>query len=182
MVDLGHQHLVRRDPAGAPKACFLRQEKQSWDGERRVTTEVLEAQSVFVSVDDGEQDAPPVVETRLVEIPPGMGPAAHLGGAGLLKAFIVAAVRLALHAPCAVPQEGQRSAAVVGIRAKTKPLVPGRICLLGTIASAGGPLGVLFACRMRWVDAAAVLERAERLKHAVGSVILVAKDLPPASL
>lgn len=54
-----------------------------------------------------------------------------------------------------------------------EPVVPHRVCLLGTLPTGGGPLDIFLACGLWTKDASSVIERASRLRTSAAPVVLV---------
>lgn len=61
-------------------------------------------------------------------------------------------------------------------------IILGRVCLLGTVATGGGPLDVFLARGLAWDDAAAVIERADRLATSTGPAVIVLRAMPEAKI
>lgn len=72
-------------------------------------------------------------------------------------------------------------AETLGLRA-VEPVVPHRVCLLGTLPTGGGPLDVFLACCLREKDAPSVIERAARLRASTAPVVLVWNRPPKRAL
>lgn len=71
-------------------------------------------------------------------------------------------------------------AEAIGAQGAVTAVVPGRVYLLGTLPTGGGPLEVFLASGMRLPDAPSVLEHAERLRASAAPVVIVTQDPPPA--
>ncbi|MBW7905316.1 MAG: hypothetical protein LC135_05240 [Phycisphaerae bacterium] len=66
--------------------------------------------------------------------------------------------------------------------ASVAPVLLGRIYLLGTLPTGGGPLDVFLARGLAWDDARTAIESADRLRVSSSPVVLVAARIPPIEL
>jgi len=69
-------------------------------------------------------------------------------------------------------------ASAVALGAAVAPVLPGRIHLLGTLPTGGGPLDVFLARGLAWDDARTVIESAGRLRASSSPVVLVPARIP----
>jgi hypothetical protein len=68
------------------------------------------------------------------------------------------------------------------LRSSFMTVVPGHICLLGTLPTGGGMLDVFLARGLACDDAASVIERADRLTASKGPAVIVLEELPAPTL
>lgn len=61
-------------------------------------------------------------------------------------------------------------------------VLPDRICLVGTMATANGPLDVFLARGMSWPDGGSIIQRADRLASAHAAVVMVVEGIPPSTI
>lgn len=73
-------------------------------------------------------------------------------------------------------------ASAVDLGAAVAPVLPGRIYLLGTLPTGGGPLDVFLARGLAWDDARTAIESADRLQASSSPVVLVPARIPQTEL
>lgn len=67
----------------------------------------------------------------------------------------------------------------LGTTGSVMTVVPGRLCLMGSLVSDGCCRDVFMARGLTWPDAASVLAQADRLKASASPVVLVPDQMPP---